>query len=325
MISKIKNFVFDGVKPSLDIYWTLLKIVVPVMIIVRIGIGFGLHIELAKLMAPFMSIVDLPPETSLVLVTTFVAGMYGGATVLAAMLSGLDMTVAQATVLTSIMVVAHALPMEQQIINRARVRLIFATLIRITTALFLGWFLHLIYTSFDLLQAPLVVAWAPDTQIDAPWLIWLQNTAISFFYIFWVILFLIFVLRLFDITGATRLITRALAPFLSIMGISKDATSITMTGVLLGMMFGGGLILREAQSGKLGHKTVFQSLVLMSICHSLIEDTLFALVLGGHISGVLFARLVLVVIVMVLVNKLIRTVPESIFYRFCYRLPEQTK
>ena len=325
MFYKIKFFIFDGIKTSLGIYWTLLKIVVPVMIVVRIGIGFGLHIELAKLMAPFMSILDLPPETSLVLVTTFVAGMYGGATVLAAMLTGLDMTVAQATVLTSIMVVAHALPMEQQIVSRARVRLVFATLIRIATALLLGWVLHLTYTFFDLLQTPLSVAWAPDTKIDAPWLIWLQNTAVSFFYIFWVILFLIFVLRLFDITGATRLITKALAPFLSIMGISKDATNITMTGALLGVMFGGGLILREAQEGKLGHRTIFQSLVFMSICHGLIEDTLFALILGGHISGVLFARLLVVVIVMVLVNKLIRTIPDSTFYRFCYRLPKQTK
>jgi hypothetical protein len=321
MISKIQLFLFGVVKTSIQIYWTLLKIVIPVMIIVRIGIGFGLHIKLANLMAPFMSVLDLPPETSLVIVTTLVAGMYGGATVLAAMISDINMTVAQATVLTSIMVVAHALPIEQKIVHSAGVRLIFATLIRMITAFLLGWILHLIYDLLDVLQTPLSVSWAPDTQIDAPWFMWIQNTAVSFFYIFGVILFLILVLRLFDITGATRLITRGLSPFLSIMGISKDATNITMTGVLLGVMFGGGLILQEAKSGKLGHRTIFQSLVLMSICHGLIEDTLFALILGGHISGVFFGRIVIVVIVMVLVNKLIRTIPETTFYRYCYRLP----
>ena len=118
MISTIQLFLFDVVKTSIQIYWNLLKIVIPVMIIVRIGIGFGLHIKLANLMAPFMSVLDLPPETSLVIVTTLVAGMYGGATVLAAMISDINMTVAQATVLTSIMVVAHALPIEQKKISK---------------------------------------------------------------------------------------------------------------------------------------------------------------------------------------------------------------
>jgi len=102
------------------------------------------------------------------------------------------------------------------------------------------------------------------------------------------------------------------------MGISKQATNLTMTGVLLGMMFGGGLIIREAKTGVLGPRTIFLSLVFMSICHGLIEDTLFALLLGGHISGIFFARIALNVVVMILVNKMIRATPDHLFYRLFF-------
>ncbi len=319
MIKKISSFLVEGVKTSLSIYWTLLKIVVPVMIVVRICIGFDLHIWLANFMEPFMSVFGLPAETALVMVTTLIAGMYGGATVFVAMVGDLNMTVAQATVLTSMMVAAHAIPMEQQIVARAGVRVVLATLIRLATAIVLGWLLHVIYQALDVLNEPLVVAWAPDTKIDAPWLQWAQDTATSLFYIFWIILFLIYVMRLCDVTGATRWITKALAPFLSVMGIAKEATTLTMTGVLLGMMFGGGLIIREAKNGLLAPKTIFLSVVFMSLCHGLIEDTLFAIILGGHVSGVLFARVAIDVVVMIIVGKMIHATSDQTFNRYFYK------
>ncbi len=318
MLKKIISFLVEGVTASLAIYATLLKIVVPVMIVVRIGIGYDLHVKLANVMEPVMSVFGLPAETALILVTTLFAGMYGGATVFVAMVGDLQMTVAQATVLTSMMIAAHAIPMEQQIVHRAGVRIVIATGIRLAAAFALGWILKVIYGVLDVLNQPLVVVWAPETKIDAPWLQWAVDTATSLFFIFWIILFLIYVLRLCDVTGATRFITKSLSPLLAVMGISREATTLTMTGVLLGMMFGGVLIIREAKAGLLGPRTIFLSLVFMSLCHGLIEDTLFALILGGHISGVLFARVAVDIFVMILLNKGIRALPDRLFYRYLF-------
>ncbi|NQW01229.1 MAG: hypothetical protein HQ483_16100 [Rhodospirillales bacterium] len=322
MFKQTVPFLAAGFRQSLSIFWTLLKIVVPVMIVVRIGIGFGLHLQLARLMDPVTSLLGLPAESGLVLVTTLFAGFYGGAAVMVAMISGLDMTVAQATVLTTVMVVAHAFPIEQQIIQKAGVRIVIATGLRLVVALLLGWFLHSVYSFLDVLTAPLVVSWAPDTQIDAPWPIWAQDSLRSLLSIFAIIVVLIYGLRLMDVTGATRWVTRGLSPFLTVMGISKDATTVTMTGVLLGLGFGGALIIHEAQSGKLGPRTLFLSLVFMSLCHGLIEDTLFALLLGGHISGVFFGRVLCAVVVMIAINKLIRKMPDRLFYRFLFIRPK---
>lgn len=319
MFDQIRNFVWKAFTESLAIYGTLLRIIVPVMILVRVGIEFDLHIILAKLMDPVTSILGLPAESGLVLMTTFIAGFYGGATVMVAMLSELDMTVAQATVLTSIMVAVHALPMEQQIVRLAGVRVGIATLFRIVVGLVLGWILHITYGLLDVLQEPLVVGWAPDTKIDAPWAIWAQDSVRSLLSILVIIFVMIYSLRLMDVTGLTRLLTNLLSPFLSIMGISRDATAVTMTGVLLGLGFGGTLIVREARAGGLGPRTIFLSLVFMSICHGLIEDTFFAMLLGGHVSGVFFGRIAIAVLVMIFVNKLIRRIPDRVFFKYLYK------
>ncbi len=322
-MNSLKHFLFGIFKDSLTLYWGLLKIMVPVMIVVRAGIGFGLHEDLAVLMAPVMAVVGLPPETGLVFVTNVLVGLYGGAAVLVPLLSQIDMTVADATILASMMLVSHALPMEQQIVKKAGLGLLLPTLFRLAMALLYGWILHLTYQSLDLLQEPLNITWLPEAPIDSPWGIWFQDAALTLFYMFWVVLMLILVLKLFDITGATRLITTALSPFMSIMGISKAATTLTMTGVMLGLLFGGSLIVREAQTGKLGHRTIFLSLAFMSLCHSLIEDTLFALVIGGHVSGVLFGRLAFAVIIMMIVNKALRALPDTLFYRYFFTPPNE--
>lgn len=316
MIHSILEFIKNAFKESLSIYWTLLKIVVPTMVIVRAGIEFDLHIYLANLMGPITTFLGLPAESGLVLVTTFIAGFYGGATVMVAMLSQLDMTVAQATVLTSVMVVVHALPIEQQFVRLAGVKVGIATLFRIFIGLLLGWMLHHLYGYLDVLQEPLVVSWVPDTQIDAPWLIWAQDSLRSLFSIFCIILVMIYSLRLMDVTGVTGMLTHVLSPFLTVMGISKDATAVTMTGVLLGLGFGGALIVHEAREKGLGPRTIFLSMVFMSLCHGLIEDTFFALLLGGHFSGVFVGRIIISVLVMILLNQLIRKMPDDVFSKY---------
>jgi len=69
---------------------------------------------------------------------------------------------------------------------------------------------------------------------------------------------------------------------LAIYGISEKATSMTATGALLGISYGGALIIQEVRSGNLTDKDIFLSASFMYLCHGLIEDTLFVMTFGGH-------------------------------------------
>lgn len=63
-------------------------------------------------------------------------------------------------------------------------------------------------------------------------------------------------------------------------------------GVTLGLAFGGGLLIKEAQSGKISKRDIFAAITLLGFFHSVIEDTLLVMLIGAHLSGILWFRLI---------------------------------
>ena len=102
------------------------------------------------------------------------------------------------------------------------------------------------------------------------------------------------------------------------MGLSKDAAPITVIGMTMGIGYGGGLIIREVQSGTLSRKDIFFSLSFMGLMHSMIEDTSLMLLLGGHISGVLVFRFLFAMLVIFVMVRLMRRVSDRTFNRYFF-------
>jgi hypothetical protein len=293
---------------------------VPVIIFVRIGVEFGLVETLGLIFYPIMSLLGLPAEMGLVWVTTAFVGIYAGAAALFGLVADYPLTNAQMTVLGSIMLFAHGLPVEQRIVQKAGPGLIVSTVFRLLMTFVYGWVLYKIYDVFNLLQGKSNVAWVPEAS-DSSITAWLSSSAITLFWIFWIILALIFVLRIMDLLKITKLLTRVLAPALRIMGIGENSAPLAMVGVLLGLTLGGGLIIREARTGHLQSRSVFLTMAFLILCHSLIEDTLFIVAIGGHWSGVLLGRIIFTVIIMVILGVVIHRVPDEFFYRYLYKRP----
>ncbi|MDX5592196.1 nucleoside recognition protein [Pseudovibrio sp. SPO723] len=307
-------------KDAIRLFIDMVKVMVPIMILVRIAIEFGAVEHLASFLSPVMGIAGLPAETGLVFATGLLVNNYGALAAMMGLLPGMELTVAQVTVLLSMVLIAHALPLEQGISRKAGVSFIFSSGLRLVVGMAYGVVLNLIYAWGDWLQQPLDLSWLPVVpQADETWLQWAWSSASLLFSLFWIILALIIFLKLLEVTGITGLLTRLFAPLLSLMGISPKATNVTMIGVLLGLSYGGGLIIREAQAGNLSSRDVVLSVSFMGLCHGLIEDPLVMMAFGGHYSGVLIGRFVFTVIAMILISRLMLLLPEQLFERFFYR------
>jgi hypothetical protein len=215
------------------------------------------------------------------------------------------------------MLLAHGLPVELRIAQKAGARLRAMALLRVGGALLLGFVLHQLYSRFDLLQHASAPVW--QGRVPESWVGWLIVEAQKLALIFAVILALLALMRLLERLGITRLLTRMLEPVLRALGMSRAAAPITIIGMTLGLSYGGGLIIRQARSGALPPREVFHSLALMGLCHSLIEDTLLMLALGGHASGVLAARLVFSLAAVFLLVKLLARLPQRTVERWLYR------
>ncbi len=303
----------EALKTSFEVF----RIVVPVDLVVRVLEQFGVVKYLAAGLQPAMGLVGLPGEMALVWAAALFTNVYVAAALFVSLAARVPLTVAQATVLTTMMLLAHALPVELRIAQKAGARLWAMALLRVGGALLLGFVLHQVYSRFELLQRASFPVWRG--RVPESWAGWLIVEAKKLALIFAVILALLALMRLLERLGVTRLLTRLLEPVLRALGMSRAAAPITIVGMTLGLSYGGGLIIRQARSGALHPREVFHSLALMGLCHSLIEDTLLMLALGGHASGVLAARLAFSLAAVFLLVKLLGRLPQRTLERWLYR------
>lgn len=82
---------------------------------------------------------------------------------------------------------------------------------------------------------------------------------------------------------------RALAPVLRLAGIQGEALHLTAVGLLLGVSYGGGLLIREARTGQVPPRQVTLACVFMGFAHSLIMIALGADALAVVLGRALFA------------------------------------
>ncbi|SEA79955.1 Nucleoside recognition [Desulfuromusa kysingii] len=296
----------------------LFKIIVPISIVTRFLQQWGIVDQLGVLLGPVMELVGLPGQLGLVWATAMVTSIYGGMVVFASVAPGLELTVAQVTVLGSMILVAHGLPVELRIAQKAGTRFRVMAVIRIGGALLLGWILHLTYQLSGTLQQANHALWNPE--LVAPnWSAWAIAELRNMVMIFIIILALMTFLRVLKLLGISDLMTRLLEPVLTVLGMGREAAPITIIGMTLGLSYGGGLIIQEAQSGHLSPRDIFSSVALMGLCHSIFEDTLLLMVLGAHISGALWGRLLFSLLVVFLLARLVKVLPPSIFDRYLMR------
>lgn len=290
--------------------FVLFRIIVPIALAVRLLELAGAVDLLGRLLAPVMALVGLPGSMGLVWAATLVTNLYGGLVVFAGVAPAAGLNVAQVTVLATMMLVAHAIPVEASIARRAGTSFRAMAALRVAGALTLGALLDLGYRLTGTLQQASTALWTPPPR-DPSWPGWVAGEARNLVYIFLIILALLVLMRLLERLGVSRWLVRLLGPVLAALGISDRAAPLAIIGMTLGLSYGGGLIIQEARAGQLSRHDVFCSLALVGLCHSFIEDTLLMMVIGGHLSGILFARTIFALAVTFLIARLLRRLPPA--------------
>lgn len=309
-MASVTNFFLIAFKEIFRINVSLFKVMIPAIVIVKILEELGAVEYISFALAPLMQLVGLPEEAAIVWAGTLLTTNYTGLVLFFDTFKGNPITIAQATVLTTIMLFAHSLPIELAITRKAGLRLVYGFIIRFGLGLLAGFLLHHIYQYFQLLQEDTILLWQPSPEAEG--LIgWGLSQLESFFYIVIIIAILVFCLKILRLIGIEAMLIWLLTPFLKLIGISKNAASFTLVGVTLGVSFGGGLLIDEAKKGVIDKKDMFLSLSLLCLCHSLIEDTLLMILIGGDLTGILLFRLLFSFVVMLLIARLYAVLSDA--------------
>ena len=266
-------------RETVKVYGVLLRIMVPTLIIVKVLQELGALELMGVALGPAMALVGLPAILGVVWATTLLTNMFAGIIVFYEIAAGLPLTVEQVTVLGTMMLLAHSIPIEGAVARRAGVPWWVTIALRVGGALVLGSLLHLVYSRFNLLQEPLIAVWKP-VATDGSLQSWVWGQLQTLAMVFLVILSLMLLLKLLRYIGVEKLIHMALNPLLRLFGLGPSAANVTVIGVALGLTYGAGLLIRDLDDGTLNRRDAYIALCFLSLLHSLIEDTLLILALG---------------------------------------------
>ncbi|MDR1546444.1 MAG: hypothetical protein LBU12_07020 [Deltaproteobacteria bacterium] len=279
-------------KQAWGAWLTLAKLTVPAMLAVRLLTVLDLVSVISRPFEPLMSLMRLPPEMALAWATAFLTTNYAGIAVYLSLLPVVGpLTVAQATVAGSLMLIAHSLPVECGVCRGAGASPLRTAALRLSAAALYGVLVGQLAAALGLGQgrAEFFVPFSFDP--NPGWPTWLLSAIESLAGMLALVFLLLLMMALMRKVGLLKLFSRLLAPVMRLSGVGPKAMPIAVIGMVVGLAYGGGLIIAETRSGAVPKADVYGAITLMCLCHSLVEDTILVAAFGGSLWGLLIGRL----------------------------------
>ncbi len=298
LFSILKTTFIETYKIALKVF----KVLIPTTIFIKILSELGWVEYLAYPLTPLMKIVGLPAEYGLVWASAILVNLYSGMAVMLAIIPQIGMpTIAQASTISLMMLIAHSLLVECKIAQECGVSFWSQFIIRFIAAMFAGILMHLFY-SLTGIHSGMANILLEVPQKDNSIAIWLMGEAKNLIRVFCIIWLVLLIHHILTRIKATDILENKLSPFLASLGMSKAAASVMVVGFCAGIIYGSGLIIKASQEGKMSKKDLFCAISLMGLAHALIEDTILMLLVGSSAWVALGIRFIVTIIFGLLIN-----------------------
>ncbi len=302
-IKSLISLLLSLAKETLVVAKDLFIILIPAILIVKLLQETGVIAYLSLLLEPMMQIFGLPGETAIVFATAMFVNIYGAIAVFMMIAADIPFSVAQSTVLWTMILICHTLPVELALTHRVGGHFLFLGPLRFIGACVCGVLLHQLYTLTGTLEQVATLRWS-EQKVEHNLVDWAFNQVNNLVTILIVLFCLLTMMRFLNYIKFTHLLGVVLNPLLRLMGISKKGASIAVFGLLAGITFGSGLLLAEINKNAIPRRDIVLVLAFLSLCHGVIEDTALAMLLGADISGLLFFRLFFAILVLAILSRL---------------------
>ncbi|HOO43194.1 MAG TPA: nucleoside recognition domain-containing protein [Bacteroidales bacterium] len=270
---------------ALKTSWWLVKIMFLVTFIITVLKYLGVISWISMHLTPFFSQFGLPGEAALAYVSGFFVNCYSAI----AVITTLNMDVRSITILAVMVLCAHNIPMETAVQKKTGTSAIRMILVRTSSSLFLGWFLHKIMPGESLLT----VAEAVETQTQEFWPMmgtWALDTLKIAIPMVLLVYSLTVVQRLLAEFGVIRYIAKLLRPVMVFFGLPPKTAFLWIVANTLGLAYGAAVMIDEVEAGKISEKDVDLLNHHISVSHSNLEDLLLFTAIGGLLPWMLFSR-----------------------------------
>ncbi len=284
------------------------------MLPISLGVGMlrwsGALEAIGKTLAPVMAVVHLPGEAAVPLVTGLLAGIYA----LLGAMAMIPLDPMAVTVLGAMALVAHNLIIETAVQDRTGTPWWWILLVRLGASLLVG---ILVSWSLQALQSHglpalwlRVVPSTANTAVPASGGLgqflagWTWEAFRLMAKIILVVSAMMIGTEWIRSRGHLERLEQGVRPLLYILGLSRTVAFPWLMAQILGVTFGGGLLIEEMKIRAIEEKDVRALQTSIGISHSVFEDTILLAAVGASMFWIIVPRIVVAIVLVRLIRPL---------------------
>ena len=288
----IKETIDSSFKSSI----LILKLVIPLYIFADILIYFGWLEYVSFIFEPITNVLHLPSSAALSLAAGIFLNLYAAI----AFAAPLGLSSYEWTILGLFLGICHSLLIESAIMKKIGVSLVYSYILRISVA-FLA-VVPLWYMPKDWFGSNVVSKVDKKVVYSSFFDMFEHSLYNSMILSIKIIILIVFIIFLMDFIKSINIIKKYQ---------QKVSTSFSIiAGLILGITYGAGVLLKEARSGSLSKKDILYIGTFLMICHSIIEDTLLFVIFGANYWIMVLVRIILALIVSYIAVKVLLLSPD---------------
>ena len=289
--AQLKQGVLAGVREGWRGFIWIVKIALPISLLVTLLQWTGWLNYLDFLLNPLMSLINLPTEAALPIISGMLINPYA----VIAIITVLPFTTQQMLLIAIFTMTAHNLIMEGIVQHKSGLNAVKATLIRLTaailTVLIVSWFLGDTRQSVAL-PAGLTVQ-PPIPEVLWGWVLEMRNL---FLKILVIIMFIMILLESLKSLGWIEYLLRFSSPVVKVLGLSRRTAMMWVTATIFGLLYGGAVIAEEVKKINISKAELERLHIFIGIHHAAIEDPALFAVLGLNAFWLWVPRLMMAIL-----------------------------
>jgi hypothetical protein len=281
-----------GLRKGLRSFLWICRIILPVSLAMALVQWLGWLDRIDFLLNPLMSLLNLPSEAALPVLSGMFINIYAAI----ALIAVIPFSPEQATLIAIFSLIAHNLIAEGIIQHKSGLNFFMAFLVRVLLASLTVRLVSLVMGDAGQ-SIPVSQGITAGTDFTGFLQSWTLNMLYLLLKILGLIVFIMVLLEISRSMGWLDRFIRLLKPLSGIMGISHNTAVMWLTANIFGLLYGGAVILEEARKGTLKPDELRRLHISIGINHSIIEDPLLFVLMGLNAFWLWAPRLIMAILV----------------------------
>lgn len=245
----------------------LLKLMIPISLGVTLLQYYGILEWMAQYLHPVFVYIGLPGASAVTFISGATAGTYAG---IAAMMS-MPLTMREATIISLMIALCHALPMECAVNRMTGSSFWKMCVIRIVMAFACAFILNMVLP--DMNAKYLYLGASACSSLWNVLDVWFVSQLKMSAMVVLIIYTLMYVQRLIEAYGLLEPLSRFFAPLMTVFGLPRKAAYMWLVGNVLGISYGSAVMVELEDAGVITRDEANDTNYHLIMNHSLLEDT----------------------------------------------------